>query len=478
MRQLNGIDADMIYGETAASHMHILGLLILDPSTAPRGFGFRDWRRLVASQLEHLPPLRERLVRVPFGLDRPYWADDPDLDLDNHIHHHALPTPGGPRELAALVGELASTKLDQSMPLWTMWFIEGLEHGRVAVLTKLHHACIDGIAGSMMLGRLFTTDREASPALSSAAEERNVAPLPSGSELLVRNLGSLVATPLRAARAARKTATSVGKLIRMRRARTWDTTALPFQAPSTSLNRPITPRRSFAYCSVPLEQVKRVKQAFGVTVNDVVVAICGGALRAYLESRNELPEASLLAAIPVSVRSEDQTTSFGNSVSGMFATLATNLKDPVERLQAVSRGTRSAKELYASGIEGAVMEWARVPRPVAFSMLVRLLSWLDLSRHLPPIFNLLISNVPGPPMPLYAAGAQLLACYPMGPLIDRIALNVTVLSCNGEVGFGFLTCPDVVEDPWAISDRIPEALEELVRAAQRAEHVERSREIR
>ena len=260
-----------------------------------------------------------------------------------------------------------------------------------------------------------------------------------------------------------------GKLIRMRRAETWDTTALPFQAPATSLNRPITPRRSFAYCSISLEQVKRVKQVFGVTVNDVVVAICGGALRAHLASRDELPEASLVAAIPVSARSEDQTESFGNAVSGMFTTLATNVKDPVERLHAVNRGTRSAKDLYAAGVEDAVMEWAGVPRPAAFSLLVRLLSWLDLSKRLPPVFNILMSNVPGPPVPLYAAGAQLLACHPMGPLIDRIALNVTVLSCCGEVGFGFLTCPDVVEDPWAISDRIPEALEELVRAARRAE---------
>jgi len=469
MRQLNGIDTDMIYGETAASHMHILGLVILDPSTAPGGFGVQDWRRLVASQVENLPPLRERLVRVPFGLDRPYWVDDPDLDLDNHIHHHALPTPGGPRELAALVGEIASTKLDLNVPLWKMWFIEGLEGGRVAVLTKLHHACVDGIAGSMILGRLFTTDREESPALSTTVKERDVAPLPSEAELLTRSLGSLVATPLRAARAARETASSVGKLIRMRRDRTWDDTTLPFQAPPTSLNRPITPRRSFAYCSVPLEQVKRVKRAFGGTVNDVVVAICGGALRAHLESRNELPEASLVAAIPVSARSEDQTASFGNVVSGMFATLATNLKDPVERLRAVHRGTRNAKAVYSAGIEDAVMKWAGVPRPVGFSILVRLSSWLDLSRRLPPVFNLLISNVPGPPVPLYAAGAQLLACYPMGPLIDRIALNLTVLSCGGEVGFGFLACPDVVEDPWAISDRIPEALEELVLAAQLAE---------
>lgn len=467
MRQLNGIDADMIYGETAASHMHVLGLLILDPSTAPGGFGVQDWRRLVASQLEHLPPLRERLVRVPFGLDRPYWVNDPDLDLDDHIHHHALPSPGGSRELAALVGELANAKLDLAVPLWKMWFIEGLEDGRVAVLTKVHHACIDGIAGSMMLARLFTSDREETPAVAST-EARDVAALPSQGELLTRSLASLVTTPLRAARAARQTAAAVGKLIRLRGAQSWDTTTLPFQAPPCSLNQAITPRRSFAYCGVPLEQVKQVKRAFDVTVNDVVMAICGGALRAYLESRNELPEASLVAAIPVSARTEAQATSFGNAVSGMFASLGTNLKDPLERLQAVSRGTRSAKELYASGIEDALMEWAGMPRPATFSLLVRLVSWLDLS-ELPPVFNILISNVPGPPVPLYAAGAQLLACYPMGPLIDRIALNLSVLSCSGEVGFGFLTCPDVVEDPWAISDRIPQALEELVVAAQLAE---------
>jgi WS/DGAT/MGAT family acyltransferase len=350
-----------------------------------------------------------------------------------------------------------------------MGFIEGLEGGQVAVLLKVHHACIDGVAGSMLLASFFTSDPHTPPAASNTAEASGADPLPSAVELLTRSLGSLVETPLRAARAMQATLASVGKLIQLRDSQTWGDTALPFQAPPTSLNRPITPRRSFAFCGVPLEQVKQVKRAFGVTVNDVVVAVCGGALRAYLESRDELPESSLLAAIPVSARSEEQAGSFGNAVSGMFAPLATNLKDPVERLRAVSRGTRSAKDLYKTGLEDAVMGWAGVPRPLEFSLLVRLLSWLDLSSHLPPVFNLLISNVPGPPIPLYAAGARLVSCFPMGPLLDRVALNVSMLSYSGEVGFGFLTCPDVIEDPWAISDRIPEALEELVAAAEFAE---------
>jgi len=459
MRRLSGIDADMLYGETESCHMHVCGLLVLDPSSAPWGFGFDAWRSLVASEVEHLPPLRERLVPVPLGLDRPVWVDDPAFDLDRHLHHVALPAPGGARELAALVGALASYKLDRSHPLWEMWFIEGLQGGRLAVFSKVHHACLDGMAGAMLLGRLFRSKRTRPPRLAEPPRAE-AARVPSGLELLARGLVGSPRAPLRVARAFGETVSAFRNLARMRGSgEGWP--ALPFQAPRTSLNRPVTPRRSFAFAELPLAEVKAVKKAFGVTVNDVVLALCSGALRRYLDERGELPAEPLVAAVPVSTRSGEQMGSFGNIVSGMFAPLATDVADPAERLRAVSAGTRGAKRLYETGIEDAVMRWAALPRPAAVALAVRFASWLRLSERLPPIFNVLISNVPGPPVPLYAGGARLVACYPMGPLVDHVALNVTVMSCGDALGFGFLTCPEAVPDAWALADGVSTALDEL-----------------
>jgi WS/DGAT/MGAT family acyltransferase len=468
MRRLSGVDADMLYVETPACHMHVAALLVIDPSTAQDGFDFDSWRALLARQIEHLPPLRERLVEVPFGIDRPLWIEDADFDLDRHLRHAAVPAPGGDRELAALSGELLSHKLDRSGPLWEMWFIDGLAGGRVGVLTKLHHACADGMAGAMMMGRMFSLEPEPVPPPPSASDRRPSERTPSDVELLARGLGSLALAPLRTAKTVGKTLGSVGDLLRWRRLRAGDAPALPFQAPRTSLNRPLTPHRSFANARVPLAALKSVKNAFDVKLNDVVIAVCAGALRRFLEARGELPSEPLIAAIPVDTRSEQEMGGLGNVVSGMFTNLATDVDDPVERLQAVSAGTRSAKGLYALGIEDVVMDWAALPIPAAVGPLVRLFSWTGLTERLPPIFNLLISNVQGPPVPLYAGGARVVGCYPMGPVIDQVGLNVTVLSYMDIVEFGLLACRDLVPDLWAIADAIPETLEELVIAAKNA----------
>jgi WS/DGAT/MGAT family acyltransferase len=467
MRRLNGIDADMLYGETPSSHLHVSALLILDPSTAPQGFGIDEWRRLVASEVRNLPPLRERLLEVPFGIDRPLWIDDPHFDLDRHIRHVAVPAPGGDRELAALIGDLSGYKLDRSGPLWEMWFIEGLKDDRVAVFVKVHHACADGMAGAMMLARLFVSEPRPAPDDPLPAPHSEVESLPSQLELFARGLGSLALQPLRVARTLGTTALSLRKALNRPRSRSGSSPALPFQAPRTKLNGPITPHRCFSFSEVPLPDVNAVRKAFDVTVNDVVLAVCAGALRRTLDANGELPDRPLIAAVPVSVRSGEEFSGFGNVVSGLFVSLATDIDDPVERLRAVARGARSAKDLHASGIEDAVMEWASLPRPAAVALAVRLFSSLHITERLPPIFNLLISNVPGPPNPLYAAGARLEACYPMGPLIDQIALNVSVLSYVDSVGFGFLACPEIIPEPWAIAEGIGASLEELVSAAER-----------
>jgi WS/DGAT/MGAT family acyltransferase len=244
--------------------------------------------------------------------------------------------------------------------------------------------------------------------------------------------------------------------------------AMPFQAPRTSFNRPVSRRRSFAFVSVPLADAKRVQSAFGVKLNDVVLAVCAGALRRYLRGRAELPDAPLVAAVPVSVRTEEDLLTLGNMVSGMFTSLATHLDDPVERLIAIRDAATSAKELYASGVEDAVMDWAAVLPPVAVPLGVRLYTGTHLSGRMPPAFNLLVSDVPGPRLPLYAAGARLVAVYPFGPVLDSIGINITVLSYTDSVGFGLMTCPDLVPDPWLLAAGIRPSLAELTQASRRS----------
>ncbi|MCE7883405.1 MAG: DUF1298 domain-containing protein, partial [Actinobacteria bacterium ATB1] len=207
--------------------------------------------------------------------------------------------------------------------------------------------------------------------------------------------------------------------------------------------------------------VKAVKDATGVKVNDVVLALCAGALRNWLMKNDDLPDEPLIAACPVSTRDETSLGDWGNMVSGLFATLATDVEDPLERLDAIRQGTEDAKSMYASGIEDVVIDWAEVPVPAFLGMGVRFWQRVDLARRVRPIFNLLISNVPGPPFPLYAAGARLVGCFPMGPVLDSIGLNVTVLSYTDHVGFGFVGCPESVPDIWTLADGVPDALEEL-----------------
>ena len=465
MRRLSGIDADMIYGETPEWHLHVGALLVLDGSTARGGFGFERLRARLEELVAEVPALRERVVEVPLGLDRPVWVEEASVDLDAHIRRVVVPSPGGDRELAAVVDAHLGDKLDRARPLWDMWFLEGLEAGRVAVLARIHHAAVDGVGGALLLGRLF--DAEPEPRRQPAAPGVAGEPAPSPVALLARAVPSIASIPLRAARSLGKTVSASVEALRGWTSRRGLAPALPFQGPRTSFNRPVTRRRSLAFVSVALDDVKAVREAFGVTLNDVVLAICAGALRNYLRARGELPTAPLVAAVPVSVRTADELLAPGNLVSGMFTSLASDVDDPVQRLIAIRDSASSAKELYASGIEDAVMDWGSVPPPLTMALGVRLYTWMHLAERISPVFNLLISDVPGPREPLYAAGARLVAVYPFGPVLDSIGVNITVLSYTDSVGFGIMTCPDLVPDPWGLADAVGPSLHELVVASRR-----------
>ncbi len=459
MRKLSGIDADMLYGETPNWHMHVGGLMILDPSKVGTGFGLDDLTRLVASVAAEVAPMRERLLEVPFGLDRPRWVQDPDFDPAAHVHSLGLRAPGGPAELAELVSTLEGIKLDRTRPLWDMWLIEGLAGGRLALLAKIHHACADGVGSALLMGQLFSTEPVRPPASPPPLPPGEA--VPSDLQLLAEAAGSLWTLPVRSARTLGRTVRSVHRFSQRPRSPDETPPARPFTAPPTEFNKPVSSRRAVAFVSLPLSEVKAVKNAFDAKVNDVVLALCGGALRRYLTERDHLPDTPLVAAVPVSMRTEEGMGAFGNMVSGWFAALATDVEDPVARLQAVRDAARSAKGVFDSGVEDIVMDWADLQVPALWAAGVRLYVRSHLSERLPPIFNLLISNVPGPDAPFYAGEAQVEAVFPLGPVLDTIGLNITVLSYCEELHFGIVACADLVPDPWALVSGIRESLHEL-----------------
>src|SRR3954447_15347688 len=300
MQRLTGLDASFLYLETPSSHMHVASLIILDPSETGAPVSVEEVKRVYGERLHLAAPFRRRLVEIPFGLHHPLWVEDPDFDLDYHLRHIAVPPPGGPQELADLAAHLVSLHLDRTRPLWECWIIEGLEHGHVAALTKVHHAAIDGVAGNEITVAMLQLGPEDEPA--PPTEEWKPDRIPTEVERLGYAMNSLARTPVRAAKTMRRT---VETTMRVRsRNRRPDAHPPPgfFDAPRTSFNVALAPHRSFGFSSLSLSDVKMVKNAFGATVNDVVLAMCAGALRRYLDNNNEAVDAPLVAMVPVSVR--------------------------------------------------------------------------------------------------------------------------------------------------------------------------------
>lgn len=462
MQRLTGLDAAFLALETPTAHMHVMATMVLDPSDVPGGLDIDRVRALISERLPRLAPFRRRVVEVPFGLHHPLWVEDPSFDLDYHVRHAAIPAPGGPHQLAEFTADIAGRPLDRRRPLWELWVVEGLERGHVGVISKMHHATIDGVLGVELMSEIF--DLEPAPAPQPTSDEPfHPERVPSDVEMLAGAVTSLARRPLRLLRAGRNLVRSAVRVVQ--RLRSEDVTAaMPLTGPPTPLNGPLTPHRKVAFSSVSLDDVKAVKRAFGATVNDVVLAVCAGALRRYLEQHGGVPDKPLVVAIPASVRTEDERGVMGNRVSTMFATLATNLEDPGERLEAERAVMTGAKQVHDDIGGQTLHEWAEVAAPMMFSRGMRLYERFLEGRH-PPIINVIASNVPGPAFPLYFAGARLVNLYPLGPVLAGAGLNITVLSYLDSVGFGFIACRELAPDLHTIADAVPEALAELTKAA-------------
>ena len=461
VERLGGLDAAFLYFETPSMHMHVCGLLVLDPSTMPGGYSFDRIRQMLLERHPLMPSMSRKLAVPPFNLGRPYWVKDPDFDIDYHLRRIGVPAPGGDRELAEVAADIASRPLDRSRPLWEMWAVEGLADGNVALVAKMHHSTIDGISGANMMVYLF--DLEPQPAAPPPVpEDTGGERMPGDLELLGRGALETVTRPVEVARLIPRTLVRLGGTLVSAGRRRGQGMATPFTAPRTSFNAAITAHRSVAFVEVKLSDVKTVKDAHGVKVNDVVTAVVSGALRRYLIDRHELPDKSLIAAIPVSVHDQTAGQEGMTKISVMFSSLMSDVDDPLERLQAVAETNEGAKELQKMVGADTLMQWAEHAAPNTFSLAARLYSSLRLSERHPVVHNLIISNVPGPPIPLYMAGARLAGLYPLGPIMDGAGLNVTVLSNEDRIGFGFIACRELVPRLWDLADAVPEALAELL----------------
>lgn len=454
--RLSGLDASFLYLETPEQLMHVCGLVLLDTSTIPGGYDFASMKHGIEKRVRDVATFTRRLKRVPLDLDHPIWVQDRHFDIDHHVHRMALPRPGGYEELTELTGHLAGLPMDRSRPLWEMWVIEGYADGQVAVFSKMHHATVDGVSGASLLSHLCSLEPEAEPL--GLGGKGTHGRKPGSLELLGRGAVSTMTRPLSLPRLVGPSLEAVGRSLG--RVREGTAMAAPFSAPRTSFNGTITGHRVIGFGTLDLEEIKRIKNATGTTVNDVVLAVAGGALRSYLEDRGELPATSLLATVPVSVRETSRRDSGANKVSALFARLGTDVEDPLERLQEMATANRHAKEHQKAISADALQDWAEFAAPRTFGLAVRAYAGLRLAERHPVVHNLVISNVPGPPVPLYFMGGRVAGLYPLGPVFHGAGLNITVMSNNGRMQVGAIACRESVPD---VDDLVQRFEKELAR---------------
>jgi len=436
---LSGLDSAFLSLETPSTPMHLMGTFVLDASSG--GYSFARILRLVEERMPELAPFRRRLAAIPFGFDHPVWIDDPDFRIRSHVYRVGAPAPGSEQVLADLVAQIASQPLDRTRPLWELWVVEGLAEARVALVFKVHHAVADGVSAIQLLLQLLDASPEGAGAPGLLERVRSD-PAPTSRALLTHALGRLPQRSARFARLLRDTARSLAAIARSLLVGTahGPRMPMPFSGPRTPWNGSTSPQRTVAFGSARLVDAKFVASVFRTTVNDVVLAACTQTLRDYLEAHGGAPDAPLVAAIPVSLRSPEEPKTYGNRISAFLVHLPVHLADPVDQLLAVSHDGAAAKRLHGQLGVSALGEWAEFGSAALLEGAARFYSARKLASRHAPLHNLVVSNVRGPAAPLYAAGARLTAAYPLGPLMEGAGMNITVLSYLDSVDFGVIAC--------------------------------------
>ena len=459
--RLTALDASFLSNENSSSHMHVGAILVFE-GPPPK---YVDLVEHVRGRLNQVPRFRQKLVTPPLESGRPLWADDVNFNLTYHIRHTALPAPGGEEQLKRLAGRIFSQQLDRSKPLWEMWLAQGLERDRFAILTKTHHAMVDGVSGVDIGTVLFDLEPrpEPAPVEDSWVPQRE----PTTAELVARGVSDAVAAPVKLAervlRAAQKPETAARRAVEALEGLGEVVSAFADPAPDVPLNHPIGPHRRYVWASAELATFKRIKDSLGGTVNDVVLAAVTGALREWLHGRGVRTEGlELRALVPVSIRSEDEHGELGNRIALMRGPLPVYIGDPARRLRTISQemaGLKRSKQALGAEVISRFNDFAP---PTLLAQASRM-------NFTTRLFNLIVTNVPGPQIPLYVLGRELERVYPVAFLPQNHALAVAIMSYNGRVGFGLLADYDSMDDVETIAAGITESLAELEAAAAEAE---------
>jgi diacylglycerol O-acyltransferase / wax synthase len=447
---LSSLDAMFLDLEDPTAHMHV-GAVCVYEGRAP---SYAELIASVAARLDRVPRYRQRLAFVPFGAGRPVWVDAADLDLEYHVRHTALPPPGGDEPLRKLAGRLFAQRLDRGKPLWELWLIEGLGEGRFAVLSKTHHCMVDGISGVDLATVLH--DLEPDPTPAAPAPPWTPRPAPDPAALLASSLRDQLTRPLELARQAFRPATEGRRMLRELLGGLKPLLGISQLglAPPSSLNQPIGPHRRWETTTLDLVAVKRVRAVLGGTVNDVVLAAVAGALRTLLRGRGETPAGDLRAFVPVSVRAPGERSGSGNQVAAVFCPLPVGEPDPVLRLRQVSAAMDGLKESHQAVGALALTHLGAFAPPTLAAQAARL-EWTT------RWFNLVVTNVPGPQVPMYLLGRRLLACYPLVPLAHFQTIGIALLSYCGAIHVGLLGDADRARDLPVLARALHDALDEL-----------------
>lgn len=463
MRRISNTDASFFYADTRRTPSVVGALMIYDQSTAKRQkVRFKDILTWIEDRLHLWAPFRQRLVRVPFDLDLPYLADDPNFDVEFHVHHLSLPKPGDWRQLCILASRLYSRPLDLNRPLWEINVIEGLDHveglpkGSFAILIKLHHIVADGMGALSLITSLHSETETAKAPLKPLEETRPKA-LPSDSALLTRTLPELARQPL-------KTAQSALSLIRgevkARRLKSEHNVGSAPSAPMTRFNKEVSPYRVFEAVDFELDDFRAIKKLVeGASVNDVAIAVCGGAMRKYLSAKGELPDQSMVAMCPISVRRPGASAE-GNKISDMSVAMGTDIADPLQRLQAVKMRTDDAKQLAQIRGDDMLEHAMGVLSPAVASWFFRSAEGMKWIAKVKPVCNTFVSNVPGVPFDMYFCGAKLVQSYGMAPLGDGMGIFHTVSGFKNQLSVSVTACRDMLPDPDFYAECIREAFDE------------------
>ena len=471
MRQLQGMDSSFVAMESPNSPMHIGSVLIYNPETAPGGFvRFKDILDFIENRLRLSTTMRQRLVRVPFDLDFPYWVEDPNFDLEYHVRHVALPKPGDWRQLCIQAARIHARPLDLSRPPWEFTVVEGLDNvrgypkGSFAFVTKVHHAAIDGMSGIDLMEATHTVSPSTAP--PNQPDEWKPEKIPSPVELLGKSYFNVVLNPLKQVQVAAQAVPGIATVVKGLIARDFklSTDMVP---PRTRFNRTISPHRVVEGRTFPLADMKAIRALLPeAKVNDVALSIVGGALNKYLTAKNDLPKSTLTAMAPISVRSNDEKGDMGNQVAAMIAPLGSHLADPKERLEYVFAQTSNSKALTNALGARTMTEVSKVNPLLYMALGAQLFSRVSLAHRVMP-FNTVVTNVPGPPIHIYSSGARMesmalsLIC-----LTDGLGLAHVVQSYVDEAYISFTACRDIMPDPEFYSQCLQDSFDDMLAAAK------------